>query len=93
MESYKVKVRKLFKGFVSIRDYVVQTCIRKNQKLVVEYESQKMTLSVEDLKNKFQIHKRVFQSEYSKKYNTYQLLDFKFIVDGKTKSLSLMELL
>ena len=50
-------VRKLWNGYVSIRDYIIEDNIRRGKELVVEYEGKKMILSVDQLIKGKSIHK------------------------------------
>ena len=79
MKPKKVKVKKLYYGRASIRDYIVKKCIEKNQEICVHYKDQKMTLTVEDLKNNFQFHVLNFKSKWGTK--PYQLYDYLFKTD------------
>jgi len=75
----KVKVKKLFIGHVSIRDYIVEKCLHKKQGMVVDYKGRKMTILYDQLKNSKQLTKDSFQSKF--KNTTYKLYDFMFIPD------------
>jgi len=79
LKQTKVKVKKLFLGHVSIRDYIVEKSLEKQKGIVVNYNGRKMTIPLERLKNRFQIHRQKFQSKYSEQ--KYELLDFEFIPD------------
>jgi len=79
MLTKKVKIKKLFLGHVSIRDYIVEKAIKKEQGITVEHEGKKMVISLEQLKHKFQFHKLQFQSHFSEK--KYELIDFRFKED------------
>lgn len=79
MKPKKVTVKKLYCGCASIRDYIVKKCIQEGRGICVHFKGEKMTLSVEDLKNNFQFHYLSFQSKFGS--NPYQLFDFKFMVE------------
>jgi virulence-associated protein VagC len=71
-----VKIRKLFRNMVSIRDYIVRKCILENVSLKIIHEGEYMILNPDDLKNKsFQLTKQKFDSKFidNKKY---ELMDF-----------------
>ncbi len=76
----KITVKKLYCGFASIRDYVVKKCIEQGKGICVHYKEWQMTLTVDDLKHKFQIHNQNFRSKWGTK--PYQLFDYKFKIDG-----------
>ena len=75
----KVKVKKLFLGHVSIRDYIVEKAIKKEQGIVVSYKDLKMTIPLEQLKIRFQFHHQKFDSRFNNK--KYELIDFRFKED------------
>jgi len=75
-----INITKKFNGIVSVRDYVVEGCIKKKEALVISHEGQLMTLSVEDLKSKrFQITRKEIPSKYK---GSYFLYDYKFVSDS-----------
>jgi len=76
------KPKKLFKGYVSVRSYIVDTCLKKKSDLIIQYKDEKMTIPYIRLTNLFQFHKKQFQSKYSN--HTYELVDFNFIPDTYT---------
>lgn len=76
MKNKKVKVRKLYKGYVSIRDYVVKKCISKEQGIEVSYNDTIMVLTPEDLERGIHLHHQKFLSMFSDR--KYLLIDFKF---------------
>lgn len=78
-----IKVKKLFLGYISIRDYIVEDLIKKKQGIKVKYRTQIMTVPYGELRKKFQVHKLKFRSQYSTK--TYELYDFPFIPDEMNK--------
>ncbi len=81
----KVKVKKLYMGHVSIRDYIVEKSLEKQQGIIINFNDRKMTIPLERLKVTFQIHKQKFQSKFSEK--KYELLDFEFIPDDMNRRL------
>lgn len=76
MKTYRLK--KLFKGTIaSVRDYIVEDCIKNKQGLRINYNNQIMELSYEELINKkFQIVKKSFTSKFGSQ--DYCLIDFQF---------------
>ena len=75
----KIKIRKLFLGHISIRDYIVEKAIENEEGIAVEHEGMKMVIPLEQLKHKFQFHTQRFQSHFSEK--EYELIDFRFEED------------
>lgn len=73
----KVKVKKIFLGLISIRDYIIEKAIGKKEGIIVKYQNQEMIIPYERLKNGTQFHSRKFQSKFGNK--TYELIDFKFV--------------
>ena len=71
-----IKVNRLFNGIASVRDYIVQECKDKEEKLVILCNDQKMTVNFDKA---FQISSRKFKSKFNDM--EYQLVDFKFIPD------------
>lgn len=77
---YPRKLKKLWNGLASIRDYELNMAIRVGG-IVFTYKDKVMTITSEDLKNKkFQCHSRKFNSIYNPG-QTYTLYDFRFIDD------------
>ena len=76
------KPKKLFKGYVSVRSYIIDTCLKKKADLIIQHKDDKMTIPYMKLTNLFQFHKKQFQSKYSNK--TYELVDFNFLPDTYT---------
>lgn len=76
MKNKKIKLKKLYKGCASIRDYVINQCISQNQGIEVNYNDLIMILPPKDLKRGMQFHQQRFFSKFSDKQ--YQLIDFKF---------------
>lgn len=77
----KVKVQKIYKGYVSIRNYIVEECIVNKEKLVITYNKQKMTIPVEQLTKHMQLSSQIFRSSFDGK--SYKLYDYYFIPDKK----------
>jgi len=75
----RYKIKRQYKGLVSVRDYIIDKCIKNNEPLIIEFEGQQMTVSLSSLKSKFQLHNKKFRSKYSEK--TYELIDFVFEPD------------
>lgn len=73
MKHYTIK--KLFKGYASVRSIIVNKCIKNNEKLRLKYKDEEKILSVDDLKKGVQFHKKTFQSKFNPN-ETYELIDF-----------------
>ena len=83
----RYKVKKLFNGFASIRDHIINKCLDLECDLIIEFEDKEMTVPLSDLDNPFQLHERDFISKYNG--TKYELYDFKFVPNNKNQ----MELL
>jgi|TARA_R100000789_G_scaffold1118_1_gene3894 hypothetical protein len=84
----RYKVKKLFNGFASIRDYIIKKCVDSENDLIIEFEDKKMTVPLSKLDNPFQLHEREFVSKYDG--SKYKLYDFKFIPsDDKQEEMKL----
>lgn len=75
----KYKVKRLYKGFASVRDYIVKKCINKKKDLTLVYNNTYKNIPLEELKNYFQLHRRKFKSKFGSK--EYELIDFKWDLD------------
>lgn len=75
----KTRVKKLFNNCVSLRDYVVQEAIDKNESVLIALGEETMFLSVEDLKNG-KANGMEIRSRWDNK--TYDLVDFKWSSDN-----------
>lgn len=76
----KCTVKKLYKGHVSIRDYVIQKCKDKQEDLIVSYKYWTMTIPFSELDKGIKMTIDEFSSQYN---NTqcYTLIDFPFKAD------------
>jgi hypothetical protein len=75
----KIKVKRLYKGFASVRDYIVQDCIDKKKSLQITCGSEVMTISWDNLYKFCQLNKQPFESKYSNR--KYVLYDYYFKSD------------
>lgn len=82
-EVKKVKVRKLYNGCASVRDYIVEMAIVLGKDLEIQYQKRTMTVPLAQCKEKFQFHRYEFTSKYSSM--KYMLIDFPFVPDDLTK--------
>jgi hypothetical protein len=78
----EITVTKNYHGYVSVRDYLLQECIDKNDKLVINHDKQKMTLVGDGLKTGIVLCPIVFCSDYNSGQE-YTLVDFKFKPDQR----------
>ena len=69
------KAKKLWKGSVSVRDYIVEKAISRNKPLTVEYNNDKMTIEVGRLKEG-KLNRGILTSKYG--HQSYRLIDFKW---------------
>lgn len=79
----KCRVKKLFQGHASVRDYLVENAILNGQGLEIHYEHHVMTVPIEQLVHTFQFHKQSFQSRFVAR--KYMLIDFTFVSDELRK--------
>ena len=84
----RIKLRKLWNGLASVRDYVVRDCINgQAEGLILEYDGEVMTIKHEELRQRmFQAHHRKNRSRFNPA-QSYELIDFKFIPDAKRQEL------
>ncbi len=74
------EVKKLYRGCIELRDYDVNSCIKRNEAIKVRFEGHVMTLSPEDLSNKLvSTSKTTFQSKMGGK--SYKLLAYDWTPD------------
>ena len=79
----RYKVKKLFNGFASIRDHIIDKCLDSECDLIIEFEDKEMTVPLSDLDNPFQLHERDFISKYNG--TKYKLYDFKFVSNNNNQ--------
>jgi hypothetical protein len=71
-----VTVRKIYNGMVSIRDYLVERCLKENTPLKIVYRGQCMILSPDDLRDKgFKTTGIKFNSKFYR-YKRFGLIDY-----------------
>jgi len=75
-----VKVKRLYYGFASIRDYLVAEASKKGQDLRIDLKGTYMTIPWNKLSEGREDHKTQF-SKFTKK--TYKLIDFRWKEDRK----------
>lgn len=79
----KTTVKKLYKGHVSIRDYIIEKCKTKNEDLVIKYRKWVMTIAKDKLNKGKTLTRKNFDSKYN--FNNYKVIDFKFKPDNLVK--------
>jgi hypothetical protein len=80
-----VKVKKLFNGYASVRDYIVAKYIAQKKSLIINYYGKLMTIPYEHLLTASQLHRTKFKSRFNGE--TYELIDFLFQEDEKERDL------
>jgi len=75
------KAKKIYKGHISIRDYVVKKAINKKEDLVIYFKDDTMTMTLPKLKHAIShFHSREFKSKYNNGQK-YKLYDFPWLSD------------
>lgn len=69
----RIKVKKVFKGCISLRDYAVEEAIEQSKGIMVEFQEGEMFLGVDELK-KGKRNNLKLQSSWGDK--TYDLIDY-----------------
>lgn len=80
MRYRSTRVDKNFKGYTSVRDYIVDDAIKRGEGLIIIHKGKFMTIELEELKHAKQFHTTKFESKF-KPGQEYCLVDFKFIPD------------
>ena len=76
-EMRNVKVKKTFRGCISVRDYIVNKAIKEGAGLVVEYNGEKMTIPHEQLP----LGKKSRKTFISQIEGKYKLVDYRWKPD------------
>jgi len=86
-----VRLKRLFNGLASIRDYKLEKILLWGEDLIFICNGEKMTIKNADLTSKkFQIIPTAFESKYGSA--PYKLIDFRWIPDeGKNDKISARE--
>jgi len=63
----KKTVKKLYMGKAEVRDYDVQECINKGESMKIQYGTDVMTLSPEELVTKLESKSKRFESKMGQK--------------------------
>ena len=68
----RVEVKKLFRGYASVRSYIVEQCIKEKDVLEIVCNQGIMTILAEDIeKKKKQLFPKKFKSKYNDSYFIY----------------------
>jgi len=78
------KIKRLWNGLASLRDYEVLDAISKKENIRLECKNEYMTLSVPQLEKGFQISSTRFKSRYNAN-QMYELVDFRWKPDKQDK--------
>ncbi len=68
-----IRIKRLFHGFASVRDYQVSTCVRTQKNLRIEYNGEAMVIPWNKLSEGF-TNSEVFKSKHSNR--SYSLVDY-----------------
>lgn len=77
----KIKIKKLYKGYASVRGYIIEDCLEKKIPLQITYKDQTMTLEGNRLLMYKTLSNQTFSSLYSDK--NYKLYDYVWTPDIK----------
>jgi hypothetical protein len=83
----KVKVKKLYRGYATVRDYVVEKCYSKGEDLEIEYEGRTTIIENKYLPLYQKMTKKIIKSKFDD--STYSLCDFPF--GDQSKNLELFK--
>jgi hypothetical protein len=72
----KYKIKRLFHGFASVRDYVVQKCKDENRNLAIFLGDRYMIVKWEDLGRGLPNKDVFYSKQTNSKYKSYTLIDF-----------------
>ncbi len=76
-----ITVKKKYEGIISVRDYIINECIRKDISLKIKFGKESMVLTPKELVNsKIQLTKRFFTSGFNGK--SYYLYDYRWRPDA-----------
>ena len=77
-----IKVRKVFRRTISIRDSQVKAALKKNEPVRIVYGNWFMDLSVEDLKKGIISLKQRFRTKFGRESEPYALVDYEWKPSG-----------
>jgi len=79
----KVTVKKIYKGYVSIKSTIIDECILNKEGLIITYNKKHMTIPLENLGKHAQLSNQIYHSSSDGK--SYKLFDYLFAEDKKEK--------
>lgn len=77
MKLKTIKIKRLWHGLASVRDYIIADCVKKSIGMRVKYDGVSMEFSADEVKDcTFKLSERDFKSRFDGK--RYKLIDFMF---------------
>ena len=84
MSAYVYKIRKLFNGYASVRDYIVAVADDLGDDLRIEFNDAYMIIKHDELHSRAEhIIDKNYQSKWGNK--RYKLVDYKWCPSGRIK--------
>lgn len=71
--SMVIRIKRLFHGFATVRDYQVEACIKNKQAMTIEFDGQSMVIPWNTLETGYK-NTEIFKSKHTNKF--YCLIDF-----------------
>ena len=81
------KIKKLWHGSASVRDFIIKKTYEKGQSLTIEYQGEQMTISNKDLITKGKVSDFTIQSKHNNE--KYHLIDYPWTPDSRQTNLFL----
>ena len=78
------KIKRLWHGYASVRDYLVQAAYERGDNLVVIFKDKQMTIQNKDLLATGKYNNFIIQSKHDSK--KYRLIDYNFVPDAMQTS-------
>lgn len=75
------KIKKLWHGYASIRDFLIKNTYEKGQNLTIEYKGEQMTIPNKDLIIKGKVSNFTIQSKHNNE--KYHLIDYPWIPNSR----------
>lgn len=79
-----IKIKKLWNGLASVRDYEVKDALLNNRPIKLIYQGKTMTLDKNRLEHGLTTVKRTFKSKFDENFE-YSLIDFRWKDDDESK--------
>ncbi len=80
-----IKLKKLWHGHASVRDFLIRKAYEKGQNLTIEYRGEQMVISHKDLITSGKINNFVIQSKHNSE--SYHLIDYPWNPDARQTNL------